>query len=512
MSDKATVTHIFTDESKVQKTIDGFDNFVSRLGLQNDNMLSSGVYTFNLITRNRAQLEAAYRGSWVVGQMIDCRAQDMTRAGITLTTNESEEDLKDFKTYMSRWQIMNSLSDQIKWADLYGGAIGVLQIRGQKLNTPLDLRTVGKGQFQGIAVFDRWQLNPVLGTAIKTGPDIGLPAYYQIVTDARTAGYGSGPTEFDIDGENNVHHSRIVRMVGIKLPFWQAITEMMWGESVLERLWDRLIAFDSATMSSANLIEHANNRTVGIEGLREIIASGGKAKEGLLNQFEMMRSMQANEGITLMDKADEYATNQYSFSGLSDLLLQFGQQLSGATQIPLVRLFGQSPAGLSSTGESDLRMYYDNINARQEATMRPGMELLVQVMWRSCFGKEPPKDLEMTFTPLWQMSATDKANNGKANTETALAAFEAGVINRSTTMKELRQNSADTGMFSNITDKAIKEAEAEEAEGPPDAIDPNDPAADPNAPKEPKEDIVQNLDSKPPDWAAKIAAWLKGNP
>jgi hypothetical protein len=36
------------------------------------------------------------------------------------------------------------------------------------------------------------------------------------------------------------------------------------------------------------------------------------------------------------------------------VLLQFAQQLSGALNIPLTRLFGQSPAGMNSTGEGDL--------------------------------------------------------------------------------------------------------------------------------------------------------------
>ena len=67
-----------------------------------------------------------------------------------------------------------------------------------------------------------------------------------------------------------VHHSRCARLGGNKLPFFQAITEMMWDESVLERLWDRLIEFDTATSSAGSLILRANLRTVGVKGLREI--------------------------------------------------------------------------------------------------------------------------------------------------------------------------------------------------------------------------------------------------
>jgi phage-related protein (TIGR01555 family) len=500
---------VFREEAKVSRaalTLDGFDNFISRLGLNNDNTLSAGTYEFNLVTRNRIKLEAAYRGSWVVGAVVDSVAEDMTRAGIDVSTNEADEDIKDLQNAISRLQVWQSICLLSKWGRLYGGAIGVLQIEGQKLDTPLNLDTVGQDQFRGLVIFDRWQLNPILNDVIDSGPEMGLPKYYDIVNNPVSV----EPNSPTATGQIRVHHSRCIRYTGIDLPFFQAITEMMWGESILERLWDRLISFDNATMSSASLIDRANLRTVGIEGLREIIAAGGEAQAGLVAMFEMMRSMQVNEGLTLIDKNDTFTSTAYSFAGLSDMMLQFGQQLAGASGIPLVRLFGQSPAGLSATGESDLRMYYDNINAQQEAKLRNGWEILLKVLWRSTFGKPAPKDLEFSFTPLWQMSATDKANNAKTQAETVIGAFEAGLTDRASSLKELRQSSGDTGIFSNISDEQIAEAELDE---PP---MPEDPAQDPNAEKpaplpgeaDPEKEPVKNLDAKPISAIGKMKRWL----
>lgn len=460
---------------------DGFDNFVAKLGLNNENTLSAGTYEFNLITRNRIKLEAAYRGSWVVGKIVDSVAEDMTRAGLDITTNDGDEEIKDFKVYVSRKKIWTSICSLIKWGRLYGGAVGVIQIRGQKLDTPLDSSTVSKDQFQGIVVYDRWMLNPLVDKLISEGPDMGLPSYYQIVSQLNQ----TDPAADTWDGSVTVHHSRCIRYTGIDLPWFQAITEQMWGESILERLWDRLISFDSATMSSANLIERANNRMVGIDGLREIIAAGGEAQKGLLKQFEMMQELQTNMGLTLLDKNDEYKTDSYTFAGLDSLLLQFAQQLSGAADVPLIRLFSQTPTGLNSTGEADIRMYYDMINAQQEAKLRNPFETLIKVLWRSKFGKPEPADLDFSFTPLWQMDATDKANVAKTNTETVAGAYEAGLTKRSTAMKELRQASGESGLFSNITDEEIDEAEEEPLmpdEAPLPGMDPNapNPAVDPS--------------------------------
>ena len=148
------------------------------------------------------------------------------------------------------------------------------------------------------------------------------------------------------------HHSRVIRLIGIQLPTYQAISEQMWGESIIERMKDRLVSFDTATMGTANLVQKAYYRTVKIEGLRQVLSSGGQAEENLLKQFDMMRFLQNSEGLSLIDSNDEFESHSYSFAGLSDVILQFGQQISGATGIPLVRLFGQSPAGLNSTGGS----------------------------------------------------------------------------------------------------------------------------------------------------------------
>lgn len=501
-------TDVSSDQLKTQKTIDGFQNFAARLGVgpargecgTEDNLLSKGHYEPNLITRNRMQLEWAYRGSWIVGQVIDTIPKDMTRAGVSITTNEQAEVIPDLKTMISQLQIMTAFSKTIRWGRLYGGAVGIMQIEGQDLSKPLSIDSVGKDQFKGITVYDRWQIMPSLTELIRVGPDMGLPKFYDIVSGTNINDPGAEPMG-ESDGQSasgrvRVHHSRLFRMIGIELPFFQAITEMLWGESVLERMWDRLIAFDDATMNTVGLIHRANLRTVGIEGLREILAAGGEAQRALEAQFEMMRQFQSNEGITLLDKLDEFASTSYSFAGLPDTLIQVSQQVSGAAEIPLVALFGQSPAGMNATGEADIRLYYDRINAKQEFEMRNPFDKVLRVMWRSLTGKPSPKDLAFTFTPLWQMSAKDKADVAKANVETILAAHQEGAIDLSTTMLELKQNSSETGLFTHITDEAIADAENDEPPAPENEVETE---VQPKVKEKPTGDSI---------WSKGIKLWL----
>lgn len=432
-------------------TRDGFANLAARMGLGAQNVFSEGTYIFDLLTRNRIKLEAMYRGSWIVGAAVDSIAEDMTRAGISIKGDIQPEQIEQMQVQMTRIGVWSALLEAIKWGRLYGGAIALIVIDGQDPATPLNVDTVGKDQFRGLKVFDRWQLRPSLQNMVLEGMDYGLPEFYDVISNIATGQVSN----------LRIHHSRVIRQIGIQLPAMQAMTEEWWGESVIERMYDRLVSFDAATSGAANLIQKAHLRTVQIDKLREVLAAGGKAEENLLSMFHHMRMLQTNEGLTLLDKEDTFAAHSYTFSGLSDMILQFGQQIAGATGIPLVRLFGQSPAGLNSTGESDLRMYYDNVAAQQESRLRDGMMKVLRVMHKSLFGVLPPDNFDFDFVPLWQTSTKEKADIATSITTTVATAYEKGIIDQTTALQELKQSSESTGVFTNITEEQIEEAKME---------------------------------------------------
>ena len=153
-----------------------------------------------------------------------------------------------------------------------------------------------------------------------------------------------------------------------------------------------------------------------------------------------MRRTQSNEGITLLDSTDEFETTQNTtFSGSHEALLMLGEQLSGALQIPLVRLFGQSPAGLNSTGESDLRTYYDGILQQQNRDLKDPVTNIYRCMAQS-LGKPVPDGFRLEFRPLWQLTEEQKVTVAKSNTETVLSAQERGLISDQVALRELKQS------------------------------------------------------------------------
>ncbi len=434
---------------KAGTTYDSFQNVIARLGIGTQNLSSGSSYGYNPITRNRQMLDWMYRGSWLVGKAVDAPADDVTKAGIKIKGELAPDVIQDLGASLRGKGVWNSISNVYRWARLYGGAVGVLMIKGQDLATPLRLSTIAKDSFAGVYVLDRWQLTPSLTELITSpGPTLGQSEWYLV-----NAGVPMGGSR--------IHHTRLIRLDGLELTYWERQAEMGWGMSVLERLYDRLVAFDSTTTGVAQLVYKAHLRIVKIKDLRVAIAASGKAIEAVYKNLEMIRAMQSSEGLTVLDANDEFEAHAYTFAGLSDVMLQFAQQLSGALGIPMVRLFGQTPTGLNTNGESDLRTYYDEINQYQEANLRGPVTKILHVEYWSCYQKAPPKDFDFEFEPLWQLTDEQKATVASTVSTAVGAMFDSGVIDRATAMKELRQSSETTGIFSNITDEDIKEAIAE---------------------------------------------------
>lgn len=432
-------------------TQDSFVNFAHKLGIGADNPLSTARYGFNPITRNAIQLEWMHRGAWLAGLAIDIVADDMTRAGVDFTSEMEPEDQMTIQRTITTLGVWDQLGDCVRWGRLYGGAIAVMMIDGQDMKTPLVPESVGPEQFKGIIVFDRYMLDPDLSDLITDlGPDIGLPKFYKVL-DGAPAMRGQV-----------IHHSRIaLRHVGVPLPYRQALTENLWGMSVLERLYDRMTMFDSASTGAGQLVYKAWLRTLKIKDLRSVVAAGGTALEGLMKYVDVMRRYQGIEGITMLDSEDELEVQEHgTFSGLEQVVMMFATHVSGALQIPLVRLLGQSPGGLNSTGESDLRTYYDNINQQQNRLMHRGINALYEVCARS-EGVDPDDSFGVDFTSLWQMDNSEKSEVASKVTTAVTTAYEKGVITQQVAAKELRQVSKATGVFTNISKADIDAADDE---------------------------------------------------
>lgn len=439
--------------SKALRTRDGFDSFSANLGLAQDNFLARSSYSpGKYVTRNRTELLDMYRTSWIVGRMVEVVAEDMVRSPVDIQGSLDQGDvsalLKEYRTS----GIPGRLADAIKWGRLYGGALAVMLIDGQDMATPLDISCVTKGSFKGLFVLDRHEVTPSFERIQELGPMLGYPLYYTI----------NSP---DAESGLRVHHSRCLRFIGVDLPGDARRENQYWGDSVVDRAYDRILALDSATHGAANLMYKSFLRVIGIDRYREILAAGGKAEQALHKMFALIRQLQSSEGITLLDTKDTFSTHSWSFAGVYEALQAFAEQIAGATGICLVRLLGQSSKGFS-TGESDLRTYYDTILTQLEDDKRPVDSVLFNVLARHLWGHGLPEDFSFEYQTLFLPTELEKSQIATADAQNVAGLFQGSVINKAQALAALKDSSRVSGRYGSITDADIRAAEEEDAAPP----------------------------------------------
>lgn len=430
-------------------TTDAFSNVLARLGNGTPNLMEGTQYNFTRLTRNYQELNVLYREHWIIRKIIDTIPEDMTRNWITITTQMAPEMIRKIDKLWRVRQVKSRILQGLKWGRLYGGAAGLILIEGHDdiLHEPLDYDLIMPGSFKGLMTLDRWSgiyPNPDLVSDISDA-EFGLPESYQVTLD-------EGKTL-------NVHHSRIIRFTGRELPYWEKIAEVHWGASEVEVVFDELKKRDNTSWNIAQLIFLANIRAMKMGDLGELLAIGDeKSQKDVYNTLQAQNWLMSNMGMLLMNKDDEFETHQYTFTGLNEIYESFMLDVAGACQIPVTKLFGRAPAGLNATGESDMQNYYETVQQAQETTLAPILDKLLPIMCMSELGAVPD-DIDYMFNPIRTPNDKDTAELADKKTTSIINVYQAGIISQKTSLKELKQLSDTTGLFTNITDEDIDNAD-----------------------------------------------------
>lgn len=201
-----------------------------------------------------------------------------------------------------------------------------------------------------------------------------------------------------------------------------------WGDSVLLSVMDAIHQADGTAANIASLVFEAKVDVFKIPDFMLKLKDNGY-REKLLERISLAATAKGINGALLLDKDEDYQNKSASFSNLPEVLDRFLQIVSGAADIPATRLLGQSPAGMNSTGESDLRNYYDRLSAMQALEMTPAMHRMDEALIRSALGSRPP-EVYYEWAPLWGMSEKEKADvfKTKADAARALAGSAAGTL------------------------------------------------------------------------------------
>lgn len=392
-------------DSKIVVT-DNLVNLVSGLGTGRAKSANS---TFVDNQYSDQELLTTYRQNWLAAKIVDIPAQDATREWRSWQADKGE--IEKIERLERNLGVQHKVLDALTLARLYGGAAIYIGTNASP-SKPLDIE---RERLEYLAVISRRELSANEVEDDIRSPYFGQPKSYDLITRGSMV---------------NIHPSRLVKFVGKSIPesFGSGYSyQQGWGDPVLVACMAPLLRTESTMANAGELMFESQVSVMKVPDLLSQLNDPDYRQSVL----EMVALQAAGKGITKMmmiDAAQDYQNHNATFAGVPELINAFHQEDAGASGIPVTRLLGQSPGGLNSTGESDLRTHYDNIASMQKLTIGPAMSSLDEMLIRAALGSRP-EEVHYNWNNLWYPSAKEQAEIGKTTADTIKTLGETGLFN-----------------------------------------------------------------------------------
>ncbi len=428
----------FKKKSKKKSVIhDAFINYNSGAGLRSDKS-QSGFFQYSALAENNIELEAAYAESWAAAKIIDIPVDDMfifPRDTIGL----SEDDNKKLEQFDTELGITEKIKSAIKAARLYGTAFMVLITDDDVLTSPLNLDSKIIN-LKNILVIDRFNASILEHDNDIATSNFNEPLIYQFT--------------FNRIAPINVHYSRVIRIDGVK-PLttnkWNAGYNQDWGVSELVRCINAVTNEESISSSINYLLQESSVPILKCPDLKDALAGAPDALGGspddtvspidqLVGKINDLKSIYRT---LYLDSEMDLSRLQVSFAQVPDLFDKYHARLSAAADIPQTRFFGRSPAGLNSTGDSDMHNYAIKVASTQERILTPIYDKLDKIIAKTIGINQ---EIDYKFRPLLDISDTQKALVQLQNAQRDQIYMANGVLNDD----EIRQTLYDNDTYPDI--------------------------------------------------------------
>jgi phage-related protein (TIGR01555 family) len=459
---------------------DGIQNWAAGIGAGPDKRLGNAFNPIAFLTRQ--ECEAYYNGDWVMAAAVDKPVEDMTRNWPTLVWPGKDKDeaatsaLADVEDEL---QIREHVVEAMTWGRQFGGAALILIISGEDdWSLPIGYKrgaivapgtqpnydAIGVGDLDLVYPVDRHRLAPT-GMADnarrdprtgKSNQNFGQPLAYSFTDEAGISEY-------------NVHWSRVIRFHGKRLSRYDWWRNGRWHASVFQKIQTDVMDYAASRASTATLgLEQAVD-ILNIPGLAEKLSTP-LGRTQVMDRIAFGANLKGLNRVWLLDGGNKtvnrdpemYSQKKVDYSGSAAALESWMYIISGATGVPVTRLFGRSPGGLNSTGDSDMKNYREQCANGQQTDMRPALLRLYEVVIRSAIGYMPD-DLKIVFPPIDDPSRSEAAEI-LAKEATAYKAFVDMGMPLGIVMRELKSKGTSFTTLEDADVSAAADLDKQDAE------------------------------------------------
>ncbi len=379
---------------------DGLRNLVSGVGTGKD---KATAWRYIYEPLDLQQIHAMYTSDWLARKIVDIVPEDMTREWRIWQSERAE----DYYKAERQLQIRSKVQEALTIARLDGGAAILIGDGAKDAEKPINFDRLGRGGIKYLHVFSKTELtgtDPILDI---NDPNYLCSEFFEINTEGGA-----------ITTRVKIHRSRFMFIKGAKVPRSLAgvgTDDSEWGLSIFQAIASAIKDASSIAANAASLANEAKIDVLKIPELDQRL-SDDEGTRRLTERMTLANTMKSTVNTLLIANDEEWDRKEVNLSAFPDLMRSHLQIASGAADIPVTRLLGQSPAGLNATGDSDIRNYYDMTRSKQKG-FEESLEPLDRALKRHVTGAEPDGDT-YEWIPLWQMTEAEEATIAKQKADT----------------------------------------------------------------------------------------------
>jgi phage-related protein (TIGR01555 family) len=460
---------------------DSFVNALTGLGTARDKRSAATYSADYLLTMQ--ELDNLFSSNDLVSTIVTKLVDDALREGFDVkrsTPNAEKADLsKDqelAEAILARCQELNvreRVSDAATWGRLFGGGGIILGVQGGgSLTSELD-----DSKVRGVAFLtdvDRQDLVPMTWTYN------GEPQTYTWTPVLPgTASLGNV----------QIHASRVITFPGAKTTKRARARNLGWDHSIIQRVYNAIKGVDGMWNSVEAMFQDMSQAVFKLQGFIAAMAEAdGQGAQAIETRIQLMDTLRSVSRAIVLDGGDETGQGAESFevvergalTGTGDVLDKSFLRLACAARMPVTVLMGQSPAGMDATGDSDLEIWYNEVQCFRRHVIEPRLARIVHLIARE-LGDKDPELWCIEWPTLEQADAKEEAEIEQIKVTTAIAVVTAQGATPEELALSLKTIAPKLGLEIDEEAREIAlEAVIEQIKNPPEPPAPGT-VADPNA-------------------------------
>lgn len=352
----------------------------------------------------------AYAQGGLMARVIDLPADLATSRGVTV-----EGAGPELSAEMDRLKVLQSMSDALRWSLLDGGGALIVMARdGAELSQPL---------------------NP---EALQLIEEFRVVSLTQIHGDKRTLyddpaqlNYGT-PEIYEVDWSGGkkvrVHESRIIEVPGapIALSAGLDLRDVPWaGRGISPNAVLAIQRYHRGVRWAEKLLERTQQAIHKMKGLAGMLLAG---QEPIVRKrIDLVDANRSNLNGVAVDAEDDYSIVSATLTGVQPTLQELQIAVAAETGFPVSVLFGRSPGGLNTTGDSDWDIVFDQVTQLQARRVKPALERAISLIFAQTGADltDKPETWEIVFNPLKQQTAQQLAEVENKQADTVKKVAEA---------------------------------------------------------------------------------------